>query len=71
MVTSLIIGITLDVIGTVLIAYTAIRVHDRVRREHSIDSRVAKEMKRERIVGIIGIVLVIAGYFFQVIGLVT
>lgn len=71
MVTSLIIGITLDVVGTVLIAYTAIRVHDRVRREHSIDSRVAKEMKRERIVGIIGIVLVIAGYFFQVIGLVT
>jgi len=69
MVSILITGITLDVIGTVLIAYTAIRVHDRVRKEHTIDSRVMKEMGQERTIGITGVVLIIVGYIFQVLGL--
>ncbi|MBI2004623.1 hypothetical protein HYS79_00490 [Patescibacteria group bacterium] len=65
----LIIGITLDVIGTVLIAYTVLQVHDRARKEHAIDSRVVKEMGTERIMGIAGIMLIIVGYIFQVMGL--
>lgn len=69
MTTILITGITLDVIGTVSIAHTVLRVHDRVRREHTIDLRVMKEMRRERIIGIVGIALVVVGYIFQVIGL--
>ena len=71
MATVLITGTTLDVIGTVLIAYTDLRVHNRVRTEHHIDSRVLKEMKTERAVGIIGVALIIAGYVFQVVGLIT
>jgi len=71
MLAVLITGITLDVIGTVLIAYTVLRVHNRVRKEHHIDSRVLKEMKMERAVGIIGVGLIIAGYVFQVVGLIT
>jgi len=69
MLTILIIGITLDVIGTILIAYTVLRVHTRAREERAIDSRVINEMKKERTASIFGIALIIIGYVFQVFGL--
>jgi len=69
MVVILIIGITFDVIGTILIAYTVLRVHNRAREERAIDSRVINEMKKERATSIVGIVFIIIGYIFQVFGL--
>ena len=69
MVTILIIGITFDVIGTILIAYTVLRVHNRAREERAIDSRVINEMKKERATSIVGIVFIIIGYIFQMFGL--
>jgi len=69
MVIILIIGITLDVIGTILVAYTVLRVHTRAREERAIDSRVINEMKKERTASIFGIALIIIGYVFQVFGL--
>lgn len=66
-ITLLLAGITLDTLGTVLIAYTVLRVHSRVRKEHGIDEYVAREMRRERRLGLIGIVLIISGYVFQLI----
>ncbi|OJI08942.1 MAG: hypothetical protein COV08_02500 [Candidatus Vogelbacteria bacterium CG10_big_fil_rev_8_21_14_0_10_49_38] len=68
MLTILIAGITLDVIGTILIAYTVLRVHNRARQERAIDSRVISEMKKERTATILGIVLIIFGYVFQMFG---
>jgi len=68
MLTILIIGITFDVIGTILIAYTVLRVHNRTREERVIDSRVINEMKKERVASIVGIVFIIIGYIFQVFG---
>jgi flagellar biosynthesis component FlhA len=62
------IGFTLDVIGKLLIAYTAIRVHFRVWKEHKIDEYIFKEMKHERVYGIIGIILIILGYILQIPG---
>lgn len=59
-------GHTVDVIGKIMVSYTAIAVHSRVWKEHKIDSKVFVEMKRERIVGILGIVLIILGYFLQI-----
>ena len=60
------IGHTLEVIGTVMIAYTALSVHHRVRKEHKIDEVVFKHMKREQAVGMFGIVLIVIGYILQV-----
>ena len=65
----LIIGITLDVIGTILIAYTVLRVHNRARGERAIDSHVINEMEKERATSIVGIVFIIIGYIFQMFGL--
>ncbi len=56
---------TLDIIGKVIIAYTALAVHGRVREEQKIDASVFHIMKRERIVGIIGIVFMVLGYLIH------
>jgi len=69
MLTILIVGITFDFIGTILIAYTVLRVHNRAREERAIDSRVINEMKKEKAASIVGIVFIIIGYIFQVFGL--
>ncbi|PIP61032.1 hypothetical protein COW99_06270 [Candidatus Roizmanbacteria bacterium CG22_combo_CG10-13_8_21_14_all_38_20] len=71
MIILLIIGITLDVIGTIMIAYTVLRVHNRAREERTIDSQVINEMKKERAASILGITLIIIGYIFQMFGLLT
>jgi uncharacterized membrane protein YidH (DUF202 family) len=57
-----ILALTLDIIGKVMVAYTALAVHHRVRNEHKIDSAVFKIMKREMVVGVLGIALMIVGY---------
>lgn len=59
-------GFTLDVIGKILVAYTAIMVHYRFWKEHKVDEAVFTAMKRERIIAIVGIALIIAGYFLQI-----
>lgn len=59
-------GFILDVIGKVMVAYTAITVHHRVWKEHKIDEAVFGAMKREQIIGITGIVLIIIGFFLQI-----
>lgn len=53
---------TLRLLGEVTVGYTALRVHHRVLREHSIDDQVEKIMKREQKVGIFGVALIIIGF---------
>ncbi|MFH1866636.1 MAG: hypothetical protein ABIJ81_00945 [Patescibacteria group bacterium] len=58
-----ILAMTLEAAGTVMIAFTALMVHHRVRKEHSIDERVSRMMKREQFLGWTGVSLIIIGYF--------
>ena len=58
-------GFILDVMGKLLVAYTAIAVHHRFLKEHKIDAAVFKTMRREQIIGIIGVVLIIVGFLLQ------
>ena len=60
------IGFTLDVIGKILVAYTAIMVHYRFLKEHKIDEKVFGTMKQERAIGIFGVALIIIGYLLQI-----
>ena len=60
------IGFTLDVIGKVLVAFTAIMVHHRVLNEHRIDKSVFNIMRSEQRVAILGVILILIGYFLQV-----
>ena len=59
------IGHTLTTIGTIMISYTVLAVHYRVRKEHKIDDVVFKHMRREQSVGFIGIAMIVFGYIFQ------
>lgn len=60
------IGFTLDVVGTIMIAYTAIKVHYRFRQEHTIDEKVFTSMKNEQVIGVLGIALIVVGYLLQI-----
>lgn len=60
------VGFTVEVIGKIMVGFTAVMVHYRVRKEHQIDAKVFKEMRREQVIGVIGITLILIGYFLQV-----
>ena len=49
-----------------MIAYTAMRVHWRVRQEHRIDKRVFREMNMEHIVGIFGMIFIVIAYLLEI-----
>ena len=59
-------GHTLEFIGVFLVAFMAIRVHSRVREEQKVDNYVLKEMNREKIFGVMGIVFIALGYLLQI-----
>lgn len=58
-------GLTLRTLGELCIAVTVLNVHRRVVRRHRIDDRVLREMRLEIRIGIIGIVLIVAGFIFE------
>ena len=62
------IGFTLGTVGKLLIAYTAIMVHYRVRKEHRIDEKVFRVMRLEHLLGIAGILCIVAGYLLEIPG---
>ncbi len=64
-----IIGETFDALGKILVAYMAIRVHGRFRKEHKVDNKVFDEMKRESSLGILGIGLIITAYLIKIASL--
>lgn len=62
-----IIGITLDVIGKILLGLTVLLVHHKILKERRIDQYVIKEIKLEWTLGILGISLMVIGYVFELI----
>ncbi|MCI0566383.1 hypothetical protein L0Y46_04285 [bacterium] len=58
---------TLDIIGKVMVAYTALAVHGRVRKEQRVDASVFRAMKWEKIMGITGIILMVFGYLIHLL----
>lgn len=60
-----IIGLALETLGTVMVAYMALRVHHRVWRERRVDRQVYRIMSAEQVTGYTGIILIIAGFILQ------
>ena len=58
-------SITLDTLGTVFIAYSALSVHYRVLKEHKIDEKVFIAMRREQVLGVLGVLMIIAGFIID------
>ena len=61
-------GVTAEMLGTILIAMTVLNVHSHIIHEKHIDIDVIKAMRKERRYVISGMLLVILGYILIVIG---
>ncbi len=61
-------GFTADIIGKVLLAISVYFVHRRVLREGKITKNVLRLMLRERNLALVGLILMVLGYFLQLPG---
>lgn len=61
------ITITLEAMGTLLIAWAALRVHHRVLNEHKISPQVVRIMRIEQMLGIVGMVMVFIGFVLNIL----
>lgn len=59
------IALTFDFIGKILIGFAVLLVHFRVTKEKKIDITVLKAMRTEKVLALIGIVLLTAGYILH------
>ena len=62
------IGFILDTLGKLMVSYTTVRVHYRFWKEHQVDEAIFKEMRREQIIGMVGIVLILVGASLEMTG---
>jgi len=59
------IGFALQTFGGILVGYTAIKVHHRVREERKIDKEVLREIGHEEHLGKLGILLILIGFALE------
>jgi len=59
------IGMSVQTLGELFVAYTVLRVHNRVMREHDIDDKVVREMHFEQSLGILGIICIVVGFMLH------
>ncbi len=59
-------GITLGVIGKVMVVIAVLHMHNSLVKEHRIDRTVLLTYKQERIMTFIGLILIVLGYLFEV-----
>lgn len=62
----LLLGMTLGVVGKVLLGIAVLRVHMGIFKEHKIDGKVLDAIVRERYVTYFAILLIVLGYVCEV-----
>lgn len=60
-------GLTLGVIGKLILGFAVLRVHARILHEHKIDADVLRTLKKEQIVTLVGLALILIGYVLEMI----
>lgn len=60
-------GLTISVIGKILVVVGVLMAHSEIAHEHRIDAKVLRVFKTERWITIIGLILIIIGYVMEVI----
>ena len=60
-----ILGFFIDALGKILLGVTVLLVHSIVLKERKIDIKVIKELKIEKTLGYIGILLIVIGSGIQ------
>lgn len=59
-------GLTIGTIGKLVLGIAVLRVHVYILQEHKIDNVVLKALKREQVVTVVGLALIVAGYLLEV-----
>ena len=59
-------GMTLGTAGKLLLGFAVLRVHTRIREERKIDAAVIRSIKREEVLTLVGVLLIIVGYVLEV-----
>ena len=59
------IALTADFVGKVLLGLSVLLVHRHVARAKKINAPVLKDMKKEQVIALIGIVLITFGYILH------
>ncbi|PCI30465.1 hypothetical protein COB52_01580 [Candidatus Kaiserbacteria bacterium] len=62
----LFLGLTLGLIGKVLLGTSVILVHGKITKEKRIDGIVLMEMRREQFIAFLGVLLMIVGYVLEI-----
>ncbi len=64
--TILITGMTIGLIGKVMLGIAVIRVHMHIATERKVDGDVIRAIEREKYITALAILLMIVGYFMEV-----
>ena len=62
----LFIGMTLSLIGKIMIALAVVSAHSDLAREHYVDAKVVRSFHKEKLITIAGVILIIIGYIAEV-----
>ena len=54
-------------IGEIVVAYTVIKVHERIMKEHKIDDKVLKTMRKEQRLAILGVIMIASGWLLYIL----
>ena len=63
-------ALTMEFVGTMLIALAVLKVHYKLRREGKVDKKVLKEIRFERGITILGILMIFIGYVLHLMVLI-
>jgi hypothetical protein len=59
--------ITLEFLGTLLIGLSVLRVHTHLSKEKKIDQHIINDIKKEKKLTIIGLILIALGFILEII----
>ncbi len=59
-------GMTASVLGKTMLALGVILVHKKMASEHRIDAAVIKSFQSEFVITILGLMLILLGYFLEI-----
>ena len=62
------IGDVFDVLGKIMIAMTALAVHDSVMKSHKLNDEVDKTIRKEHVYAFVGIAFLVIGFALRHIG---
>lgn len=62
----LFIGMTMSLFGKILIALAVVMAHTELAHEHRVDARVIRSFHKEKILTLIGILMIVLGYVAEV-----